>query len=49
LPAWLASMTQLPGWLNVTVPPETEHTAPLPESMLKLTGSPDPPPDAATA
>jgi hypothetical protein len=41
-------MTQLPGWLNVTVAPETEHTALLPETMLKLTGWPDPPPDAAT-
>jgi hypothetical protein len=34
-------MAQLPGWLNVTVPPETQHTPLLPEPMLKLTGYAD--------
>jgi len=49
LPAWLASMTQLPCWLKVTVEPESEHTEVLEESMVKVTGLPEAPPDAATS
>jgi hypothetical protein len=45
LPTWLASMTQLPGWLKVTAEPEIEHTEALPGSMLRITGLPDPPPE----
>ena len=48
LPAWLASMTQVPGWAKATVAPEIEHTEALAGSMLKMTGSPDPPPVAVT-
>jgi hypothetical protein len=44
LPAWLASMTQLPGWPKVTVEPEMEH-AELVE-VLNVTGFPEPPPVA---
>ena len=48
-PAWLASMTQVPGWLKATVPgPDREHTAALGESTAKVTGLPDPPPCADT-
>jgi hypothetical protein len=48
-PAWLASMTQLPGWPKVTVDPLTEQAELLEdESMLKVTGLPEPPPVAAT-
>ena len=49
LPAWLASMTQVPGFLKVTVEPEIEHTEPLAGLMLKVTRLPDPPPLAVTA
>jgi hypothetical protein len=49
LPTWLASMTQRPGWLKVTVEAEIEHTDSLEESMVKVTRLPEPPPDAATA
>ena len=49
LPAWLASMTQVPGLSKVTVEPEIEHTERLAGSMLKVTGLPDPPPVAFTA
>ena len=47
-PAWLASRMQVPGLLKVTVDPEIEHTEPLAESMLKITGLPDAPPVAVT-
>ena len=46
LPAWLASMTQSPGLMKVTVAPETEHASGEPE--LKVTGLPEPPPFAVT-
>ena len=56
LPAWLASMTQLPTLLKVTVvllielvvpiEPVMEHTE---EPVVKVTGLPEPPPDAATS
>ena len=49
LPAWLASMTQLPVLLKVTLEPMIEHTEALPGSMLRITGLPDPPPEAVTA
>ena len=49
LPAWFAPMTQRPGWLKVTGAAEIEHTDPLAEAMVKVTGLPEPPPDAATA
>ena len=46
-PAWLASMTQVPGWRKVTVAePDREHTTALGGSMVKMTGLPDPPPRA---
>src|SRR5260370_4099353 len=49
LPAWLASMTQLPSWPKVTVDPEIEHAELVEDgSMLKVTGFPEPPPRAAT-
>jgi hypothetical protein len=48
-PAWLASMTQLPGWLKVTVEPEIEQTEVPGESMVKVTGLPEAPPGAATS
>ena len=38
LSAWLASMTQLPGLLNITAEPEIEHAEALPASMLRITG-----------
>jgi hypothetical protein len=47
LTAWFASTTQLPTVLDVTVPPETEHTGELPG--LNVTGLPDPPSGAAIA
>jgi hypothetical protein len=47
LTAWFASTTQLRAVLDVTVPPETEHTGELPG--LNVTGLPDPPPGAAIA
>ena len=47
LPAWLASMTQLPAALKVTVLPDTVHTlAPLDEATENTTGLPEPPPVA---
>jgi hypothetical protein len=49
LPAWLASMMQLPGPLKVTVEPEIEHIEVLEESMVKVTGLPEAPPDAVTS
>jgi hypothetical protein len=49
LPAWLASMTQVPGLSKVTVEPEMEHAELLAGSMLKVTWLPDPPPVAVTA
>ena len=49
LPAWLASMTQLPGWPKVTGEPEMEHAELVEdESMVKVTGFPEPPPVAVT-
>ena len=47
LPAWLASMTQLPTAPKVTVLPDTVHTlAPLDEATENTTGLPEPPPVA---
>ena len=52
LPAWSASIMQGPGQSKITVEPETVHTRLLPErldgSIVKVTGLPDAPPDAAT-
>ena len=48
LPAWLASIMQLPGPLKVTAEPEIEHTEVVEESMVKVTGLPEAPPDAVT-
>ena len=49
LPAWLASMTQLPGWPKVTAEPEIEHAELVEDgSMVKVTGFPEPPPVAFT-
>ena len=49
LPAWLASMTQLPGWPKVTRDPEIEQAELVEDgSMLKVTGFPEPPPVAVT-
>jgi hypothetical protein len=48
LPAWLASMRQVPGLLKVTVEPEIEHTSALDESIVTITGLPDAPPDTVT-
>jgi len=48
LSAWFASMTQRPGLVKVTVEPVIEHTGPLAESMLRMTGSADPQPEALT-
>jgi hypothetical protein len=49
LSAWLASMTQLPGWPKVTVDPEIEHAELVEDgSMLKVTGFSEPPPRAVT-
>src|SRR5580692_11316382 len=47
LPAWLASITQLPTAPKVTVFPDREHTpGPLDEATEKTTGLPEPPPVA---
>ena len=49
LPSWLAPMTQLPGCPKVTRDPEIEQAELLEEeSMVKVTGFPEPPPVAAT-
>jgi len=48
LPAWLASMTQLPGRLKVTTEPEIEHVEVFEGSMVKITRLPEAPPTAAT-
>src|SRR5260370_337306 len=50
LPAWLASMTQLPTAVKVTVVPDTGHTRrPLAGSTENTTGLPEPPPVADKA
>ena len=47
LPAWLASIVQVPDALKVTEAPDTAHTpGPLPGSTENLTGLPEPPPVA---
>src|SRR5580658_183282 len=47
LPAWLASMTQLPGAVKVTEVPDTVHTpGPPEESTENTTGLAEPPPVA---
>src|SRR5580658_7325460 len=47
-PACDASMRQLPGLVNVTVEPLIMHTEDDDESMVNVTGLPDPPPVAVT-
>jgi hypothetical protein len=46
LPAWLASMTQLPPPVKVTEFPDTVHAFPPPEAAENTTGLPEPPPVA---
>ena len=41
LPAWLASIAQLPAAVKLTTPPEMEQLALVVESMVKVTGSPE--------
>ena len=41
LPAWLASITQVPAPMNDTVEPEIEHTEAADASMVKATVRPD--------
>ena len=41
LPAWLASIVQLPAAVKLTTPPEMEQLAEVVESMVKVTGSPE--------
>ena len=41
LPAWLASITQVPAPMKLTVAPETEHTEVALESMVKTTDRPE--------
>src|SRR5215472_14608582 len=48
LPSWLASMTQVPGAVKVTMRSEMEHVLALDGSMANVTGLPDRPPVAAT-
>ena len=47
LPAWLASMTQLPAVWKLTAPAVMEQTAEAEASMVKTTGFPEAPPVAA--
>ncbi len=49
VPAWLASITQVPAPVKVTTPAALIEHAPAVEvgSMVKTTGFPDPPPVAA--
>lgn len=49
LPAWLASIVQMPDPMKLTVEPDIEHTEPLEASIVKPTGLPDAPPVAVTA
>ena len=50
LPAWLASMTQLPAAVKVTEVPDTVHTpGPPEESTENTTGLPEPPPVAGNS
>ena len=47
MPAWSASITQVPAWLNVTVPLLIEHALLVVDgSMLNTTGLFDAPPVA---
>src|SRR3954447_1139438 len=41
LPAWLASMTQVPAPMNDTVEPEIEHTDVAVASIVNVTGRPE--------
>ena len=41
LPAWLASITQVPMAVNDTVEPEIEQTAVAEASIVKATGRPE--------
>ena len=47
LPAWLASMTQLPTAGKLTTPAVMEHTAEAEPSTVKVTALPEAPPVAA--
>ena len=49
LPAWLASMTQVPAPVKLTTTPAMEQAPAVEEaSMLNVTGLPDVPPAART-
>jgi hypothetical protein len=48
LPAWLASIMQVPVPLKETTPPAIEQTAPAELSMVNVTGLPEAPPVAVT-
>ena len=48
LPAWLASITQLPGAVKLTVSPVRLQTPVEPEATERTTGFPDPPPVAVS-
>jgi hypothetical protein len=48
LPAWLASIVQVPAPVKLTVAPEIVHTAWAAGAIVNTTGLPDPPPAAVT-